>query len=258
MKKFDVSRDILALDFDGFIVDSIKECLVSGYDAYANYKNRYNIELFEQLDSHWVEEARRLRNFIRNGEDYVYIAHALENKANIQDQEEFDAFVQQNIELCERFSDHMVNQRLDFSRAKPDVWVALNPLYAGMRDFLIKYPNKSNLYIITTKKLIFVEKILQANAIELYHGNVRDTAEGLTKKQIIAHILKDRRVKPEQFYFVDDQVDTLIKVQPIHVNPILAEWGYNTFEQIKQAKAYAIVTQKLDEFLQFFHFESPR
>ena len=72
-----------------------------------------------------------------------------------------------------------------------------------MGDFLINYPNKENLYIITTKKLIFVHKIFSANNIVLIEENIRDTSGGLTKRQIIEEIIGNRNVEPTQFYFVD-------------------------------------------------------
>jgi hypothetical protein len=146
----------------------------------------------------------------------------------------------------------MVNQRISFSDAKPDVWAALNPLYEGMRDFLINYPDKDNLYIITTKKLIFVLKILSANNINLINENIRDTSGGLSKRRIIKDILQKRNAEPKSFYFIDDQVDTLIKVQPSGVRVLFAEWGYNTPEQADVARTNAIPVITLHDFLDQF------
>ncbi len=240
---------ILALDFDGVIADSIKECLVSGFNAYANYTGQNNIDRYDQLDPDWAAEARRLRNYIRNGEDYVYIAHALAKKRPVHTQQEFDAFLKEHADVRDLFFDHMFNQRISFSDAKPEMWAALNPLYDGMRDFLINYPNKENLYIITTKKLVFVHKILDANNINLIEKNIRDTSGGLTKRRIIEEILRDRDCDPSLFYFVDDQVDTLIKVQPTGVNVLFADWGYNTPAQADVARSHDIPVVTLSDFL---------
>ncbi len=243
---------ILALDFDGVIADSIKECLVSGFNAYANYTERQKIERYDQLDPQWAAEARRLRNYIRNGEDYVFIAHALENDVPVHGQQDFDAFLKRHADLRDTFFDHMVNQRISFSDAKPDVWSSLNPLYDGMRDFLIDYPDKDNLYIITTKKLLFVYKILNANHIHLMDDNIRDTSGGLSKRRIIEDIMHKRTIEPEDFYFIDDQVDTLITVQPSGVNVLFAEWGYNTPAQADAARANSIPVLTLHDFINHF------
>lgn len=243
---------VLALDFDGVIVDSIKECLVSGFNAYANFINKSNIDRYDELDPHWATEARRLRNYIRNGEDYVYIAHALENNIKVDGQQDFDDFLTEHASLRYTFFDHMVNQRLAFSAAKPELWAALNPLYDGMRDFLINVPDKENLYIITTKKLVFVHKILDANHISLIENNIYDTSSGATKRQIIEEIVQSRNIEPSQFYFVDDQVDTLIKVKPSGVNVLFASWGYNTPAQADVARLNDIPVLTLEDFLSQF------
>lgn len=243
---------ILALDFDGVIADSIKECLVSGYNAYANYTGGETISSYQDLNPHWAAEARRLRNFIRNGEDYVYIAHALQQDRSIQHQQDFDEFLNENPHLRDTFFDHMYQQRITFSKAFPERWAQLNPLYEGMRDFLQQFPDKKHLYIITTKKLVFVHKILDANQIQLINDHIRDTSGHVTKRQIIQDILEDRNIRPEQFVFVDDQVDTLIKVQPTKVQVILAAWGYNTDVQQEKARQHNIPVYTLEDFFQAF------
>ena len=252
MAHFNSHTHILALDFDGVIVDSIKECLVSGYNAYANFIGTANIETYEQLDVGWATKARRMRNYIRNGEDYVFIAHALEGDVAINNQAAFDAFLAQHQNLRNSFFDHMVNQRLDFSAAYAEAWAALNPLYAGIKNLLSEYAPKENLYIITTKKLVFVHKILEANNISLINENVRDTSGGLSKRQIIEEILQTRAASPDSFHFIDDQIDTLIKVRPTGVNVTMAAWGYNNEQQIEKAKMAGIEVLELHEFLEKF------
>lgn len=252
MKNFDPTNNILALDFDGVISDSIKECLVSGFNAYANFNGQPNIEHFEELDGEWVAHARQMRNYIRNGEDFVYIAHALANGVAVDQQKDFDAFLQRHQNLREPFFDLMTNQRITYSEARPDLWAALNPLYPGMRDFVADYPHKQNLYIITTKKLIFVHKILKANSISLVEKNLRDTTGGISKQEIIKEILADRAITSDHFYFVDDQVDTLIKIKPTQVNLFFAAWGYNTPAQAELSRKHEIPVLELPEFFQRF------
>lgn len=244
--------DILALDFDGVIVDSIKECLVSGYNAYANIGHQDNIERYDELDPHWVTQARSMRNFIRNGEDYVYIAHALANNISVKSQQDFDDLLHEYAALRQTFFAALVDQRIAFSDSRPDLWAALNPLYEGMRQFIVNYANKQNLYIITTKKLLFVHKILVAGKIQLIEENIFTTSADKSKKEIIEHILNERFIRPEHFYFVDDQVDTLIKVQPTGVFCLLATWGYNNPEQHDSAKRSNIPLLSLQQFFQEF------
>lgn len=244
----DLNNIILALDFDGVIVNSISECLVSGHNAYCEYAGGHKVERVDQLDKKWIKKAKFIRNFIRYGEDYVYIAYALDQKVSIKNQHDFDLFRQKHTKLRDQFFDVMYNERLWFAEQKSQEWIKLNPLYNGMRDFLTDYPNPKNLYIITTKKLIFVHKILDAHTIKLHTPNLYDTSNYSSKKEIIEHILNQRNFNPKNFYFIDDQVDTLIKVKPGGVHCILAEWGYNNETQAQKAEEENIPVLGLADF----------
>jgi len=75
----------LALDFDGVIVDSIQECLVVGYNAFIEYTGKGSKILdLSSLDHDDMAKCHRLRNFIRSGEDYVYIQLAISEGVDIQ------------------------------------------------------------------------------------------------------------------------------------------------------------------------------
>lgn len=248
---FQAKNNVLALDFDGVVIDSIQECLLNGYNAYARFSNGSPVSQFNELPSAWLAEARRRRNFIRNGEDYVFIAHSIHLGERIDDQADFDVFTNRYAALRQSFFDLIYQQRLDFSQQTPHLWGELNPLYDGMGDFLRGYPQKETLFIITSKKLIFVEKILSAHGIELPAANLMDTSRA-GKRQLIEEILQARRLPARAFYFIDDQVDTLIKILPTGVNLLLASWGYNNDGQRTAALAHGLPVISLEDFLQQF------
>ena len=83
---FNLESDFLALDFDGVIADSIGECLVIGHNAYVKFTQAgQQICRLEELNKTHKDECRRLRNFIRSGEDYVYIVHMGDGTVNYYD-----------------------------------------------------------------------------------------------------------------------------------------------------------------------------
>ncbi|MDZ7371580.1 MAG: hypothetical protein ONB12_10470 [candidate division KSB1 bacterium] len=254
---FDPSREILALDMDGVIIDSIRECLFNAYNAYADYCGDRHVPDEAALSADWLKEARRLRNFIRQGEDYVYIAHAIHQNAAIENQQAFDAFTEQWRDLRQRFFDLIYHRRLEFSRETPHLWGELNPLYPGIHEFLTTYPHKENLYIITSKRLTFVEKILQAHRIVLPQENIFDTSAA-SKGEIIKRLLHERACDARAFHFVDDQVDTLLKIKPLGINLYLAGWGYNNQDQKKKAQNNNIPVLDLSEFYRRFGEPSSR
>ena len=108
MIPFDREEHILALDFDGVIGDSIAECLVVGHNAFVRFSGAGQIiQSFDELDRGQATEARRLRNYIRSGEDYVFIFLALSKGIQIQTQEAFDAFKSSHFD----FKENLMNKR---------------------------------------------------------------------------------------------------------------------------------------------------
>ena len=247
---FNLESDLLALDFDGVIADSIGECLVIGYNTYVKYTQAgQSICSLEELDDIRIAESKRLRNFIRSGEDYVYINLAIDNKARIDNQQEYDSFVKKNLNLKDTFYDLFYREREFFSSTKEDLWIKLNPLYKGIKQFLLEYPSKEKLFIITTKKIKYALKILSGNSIYLKEENCFCASGRDTKLKIINKLLAINNISSDNFYYIDDQVDTLIEVKESGVHCLLAEWGYTTPQQILRAESEKIPGIQINDFL---------
>jgi hypothetical protein len=120
MKIFNPTRDILGHDFDGVIADSIAECLVVGHNAYQNATDQPRpIPDLGELPVAVQQESRRLRNFIRHGEDYVYIFQSITAKQTIHDQSDFDRFVETNHNFRGIYREAFYNERSRFLREEP-------------------------------------------------------------------------------------------------------------------------------------------
>jgi len=247
---FNLESDFLALDFDGVIADSIGECLVIGHNAYVKHNQAGQpICRLEELNKTHMAECRRLRNFIRSGEDYVYINLAIDNKARIQNQQEYDSFVNRHLDLKDTFYDLFYRERELFSSTKEDLWIELNPLYKGIKQFLLQYQSKERFFLVTTKKIKYALKILAGNRIHLIKENCFCASGGDTKLKIIKNLLGKNNISSDNFYYIDDQVDTLIEVKESGVHCILAQWGYTTRQQIFRAGKENIPGIQLNDFL---------
>ena len=250
---FDASRDILALDFDGVIADSIEECLVVGHNAYTRFQGHGPaIESLQQLAPATARAAREMRNFIRFGEDYVYLHMALSQAAAIRNQLDFDDFLDKNQTVREEFRRLFYAERLRFLEEQPGQWLHLNPFYAGMQAFLRDFRPQERLYIITTKKTAYVERILGNAGVELLPGNIFLADKDRSKTEIIAELLDRHKQKPQRFYFIDDQVDTLLKAQSTGVQLFLAKWGYTNADQVHKAREAGIIVLEPDDFFAVF------
>lgn len=250
---FNPAYDILALDFDGVIVDSIAECLVVGHNAFQSAIGRSEkINDLSQLPNEIQQESRRLRNFIRHGEDYVYIFKAIADNFPIHNQADFDDYLEKNVDVKEKFRTQFYLERARFLREEPLRWLALNPFYEGMADFLKNFSPPEHLYLITTKKLEYVQVILDTAGIPLQRKNLFAANSQKGKPEIIADLLQKIGLSPGNFCFVDDQVDTLIRLKHLKIRLFVAGWGYTNQEQIRQAETEGIPTLTLNEFYQLF------
>ena len=183
---FNPAYDILALDFDGVIVDSIAEWLVVGHNAFQSAIGRSEkINDLSQLPREIQQESRRLRNFIRHGEDYVYIFKAIADNFPIHNQADFDDYLEKNVDVKEKFRTQFYLERARFLREEPLRWLALNPFYDGMADFLKNFSPPEHLYIITTKKLEYVQVILDTAGIPLQRKNLFAANSQKGKPEII-------------------------------------------------------------------------
>jgi phosphoglycolate phosphatase-like HAD superfamily hydrolase len=132
-------------------------------------------------------------------------------------------------------------------------WIALNPLYPCVKNVLSNITPKILDYdIVTTKNARFVKAILESNQISPPVSSRLYDLEKLTggekpfgnKMNVLKSITNDYSIKNDnsipKVYFVEDRYETLLSVASNndlnHVDLYLADWGYNTLEQRKDAE----------------------
>lgn len=246
------SAEYLALDFDGVISDSILECQVTAYNAYAKYLNaeetRLDIEKFSEAE---LAAFRESRVFIRRGEDYVYLLQAAAEKLKFRSQEQFDHYLLKNESVREHYRTLFYGQRQELQKKDPSHWLALNPLYPGIKSFLKHLPDPSSMYIVTTKDLESVKLILKSHDITLSQENMFQATQTYRKPQILQEIIKKKGLRADQLHFFDDHAHTLIEVKVnTDVNCYCAGWGYNSRNQRALVKERGIPVYSLDNLFQ--------
>ena len=62
------NKQLLAMDFDGVIADSISECAVAGYNGYEAYcDNNIRIKTPEEINPDQLNKFRTMHPYIRSG-----------------------------------------------------------------------------------------------------------------------------------------------------------------------------------------------
>mgnify|MGYP002641143752 CR=1 FL=1 len=241
---------LLALDFDGVIADSIDECLVTAYNAFtlgtANATPRDDLTEFSEAE---IAEFRSLRPLIRRGEDYVFLLLAMSEKQQFQSQDDFDAFLAKNEFHRDEYRQRFYTERERLQTQNTEKWLNLNLLYPGMASFLKSW-DRNEVYIVTTKDLVSVRLILEHNGISLRPDQMFQADKTLRKPAILDSIQTKRDIQGDQIHFIDDHVATVLEVkQDSSTRVYCATWGYNTSEQLSLLHPEQIPALSLDKFL---------
>lgn len=223
----------LALDFDGVVSDSILECMVSAQNAYSAFKGSNKV--IQDLSGFSKAEVRRfrsMRNYIRRGEDYVYLRLAEAEHYHPNSQVEFDAYLQKNRDKRETFRTLFYGMRSKLQTEHPSEWLQLSPVYPDVSLLLRQVIHSGSIFIVTTKDLVSVKMILEANHIQIKSDQMFQATKTRRKPEILEEILEDHQLEVNQLSFIDDHPDTVLEVaMNTKVTAYCAVWGYNTAQQ---------------------------
>jgi len=242
---------VLAMDFDGVIADSVQECAVASYNAFQmRSKNGKRVTSHKDINKELLNNFLQLRSFIRSGEDYVYIYHILAEKFAVENQAHFDSFLDEHKDLKEEYYTDFYRERNLLLRNNKEAWLKLNPLFPGMINFLLKNVHKSNFYIVSTKATEYITTILSFYGLTVDSSRIPHAYGNKTKSGIIADLIKKFNVSSKEVTFIDDHLNTLIKVKETGANCLLAAWGYNDPKQNIEAAENNIHPVELGDFIE--------
>ena len=247
---------ILALDFDGVIVDSVLDTLFVGHNAYLRLygpgKKKYfggklfTFENWEETKKQHQEEIkyyRTLRPYIRGATDYGLIQKLIEENKFIKNQEIFDNYrkaVEFDFEAYER---EFYKERERLQNINYRAWFNLEPPYPKVIEGIKKLLEEGTKVVIATsnrRKAIAESFTPEYFNFTIKPEDILDRRFGEDKSEQMKHIVKLYNVKFEEIYFVDDQLSHLIQTRPLGVKVILAGWSYATDIQKEEARKQKI------------------
>jgi len=224
-------KRIHALDFDGVLCDSVIETAIT---AWRLSQNIWNDMPKREVAPEMIDDFREVRPFLKTGYEAILIIRLLYLGVSVKRIcSDYNAEIQKiiekenlDIEVLKKLFGEARDQWIDDSLEE---WVAMNPLFDGVVEFLNAL-EKENLYIVTTKQERFVKYILDANGIELEDDKIWGLDRGMSKADILFDIQLHNPDK--EMVFLEDRYPALIAVtEDKRLDKIilkLASWGYNT------------------------------
>ncbi len=255
------TQKILALDFDGCIVDSVMEALFISYSSYREHINRQTqifdnkeptADNFLHLISNYplqVNKFRYLRHYIKDAYDYAAILYIIENNLEVNSREEFFKIKQLLPgKSMDNYYRYFYEVRVKVSKENFDSWIQLTPGFSCI-DKIRKLTGKYRTLIATTNSKESIVGLLATPYLNLHikKEDIIDLHISTDKIIQMRYISENYNVKFKDIHFVDDNLDHLLRTQKLSVSVYLASWGYCTEEQkiiAEKAKNITFLTEK--------------
>ena len=254
---------ILALDFDGVIVDSVLDSLFVGHNTYLRLYGRevkknfggelFTFENWEKIKRNYQKEIkyyRTLRPYIRGATDYGLIQKLMEEKKVIESQEKFDNYRNSTDFDFEDYEKEFYKERERLQNIDYRAWFNLEPPYPKIIQGMKKLLEEEIKIVIATSNR---RKAIMKSFTPEYFGftidpkDILDKRFGEDKSEQMRHIVKFYKVNFEDIYFVDDQVSHLIQTRPLGIKVMLAGWSYATEAQKEEARKQDILVIEREE-----------
>ncbi len=259
---------ILALDYDGVIVDSAIKFFMIGFNAYARTKNgnrkilpcinRLSYESAEIIAKQYPNEISQyyqMRPFCRMATDYGVIFLMIEDHKIVYNQKDFDIYKEKKDFPWKDYYDFFFEEKDKAELINLQKNVMLEPVYPEVIKGCQKLIKENFKVVITSLNIredIF--RYLQSPSIglEIHWEDIFDHRFGYDKSEQMKRIVDYYHVPYQDIFFVDDQVDHLFVPQKLGVNVFLAGWSYANQIQVhlaREKKIPVINTQENFYFL---------
>ncbi len=239
------SQDILALDFDGVLWNSVRECYEVALDAW----NEMGMEPFRSP----YERFRQGRWLVRAGRDFGTLMRLLENDPELDIQEftpeQFAAAGRELPEWLQRYGEHFARLRAAYRLEREAYWRSLQaPFPEVMRAMPLWRQRFRDVVVCTTKDSESSRALLRQVDLDIPVYGV----EIGTDKSLHMQLLIDKYgVKPQQVHFIDDLVINLQDAAKAGIRGYLALWGYNTPKSRERAVELGFTLLRSEDLADF-------
>jgi len=255
---------ILAVDYDGVIVDSILDSLFVSHNAYIRLFGRdkrkqfggklFDFDNWPIIQKKYKKEIdcyRSLRPYIRGATDYGLIQKLMEEGQTIHNQQEFDKY-RQTVEFdFINFHDEFYRERKRLQDEDYKKWLELEPPYRKVIEGIRQFTKEGvKVMVATSNRREYIFKAFNPGYydIPVDPDDILDFRFGEDKTSQMHYIGDKYKVDYQQIYFVDDQLAHLEKTSSLGIQVILAGWSYATEEQktISRRKGIPVIEEEHD------------
>jgi phosphoglycolate phosphatase-like HAD superfamily hydrolase len=247
---------IVALDFDGVICDTVHEGLRSAWQVCREILGRGGADPPPEAGATFV----RLRPVLEYGWEFpVLLLAILDGASEAALLQAFQTTWRQQVLAKYRLTPAFLTARFDAARdgairASLTDWLKDQSLYSGMADRLRAILRDGvRIFVLTTKEQRFAHTLLEFNGVTLPPTQVWGKEQARPKPDLLRVLRQEQGVQYGDIWFVEDRLKTLQSVERqadlAAVGLFLATWGYLVPADRKEAAGDPrIVTLTLAQF----------
>ena len=242
---------ILALDFDGVILNGLREYFQTAWQAYRQIWPANGEEtLGPEASSEIANRFYRLRPVIETGWEMPVLVRAL--LMGIADERIEGNWQQVRDETIEparlqppQLARVVDGVRDDWIQSNLEGWLAIQEFYPGTVEQLERWlaDPELEIFIVSTKEGRFIQQLLERARVKFPRDRILGKEVRRPKYETLRVLLKENsNLSSSKIWFVEDRLEALklVSAQPDlrETELFLADWGYNLARDRQQVKQH--------------------
>ncbi len=238
-----MAHKIFALDFDGVIADGLNECILVTWNGYyAKSLDDFSIQGLANVPDWFIERFTQCRNFAKHLRHFAVAI--FDRDTPIYTQEDYEhLYLSLDPSEVESFTNKVNNYRANARTERESLWLDMHTLYPYIQSFLeiLEAP----LYIVSAKDSESIIKILARTGINVSPERV--FGEQRYKPVALKEIQQREGRRPEEIFFLDDNIMNVIEAKQETYSAYWASWGYRAEHHLELAYQHQVTSVSLEQ-----------